>query len=455
MSIASINPTSGETIKTYVENSDDEVQYILSSADKEFQKWRKKSLKERIELIKKVESILLTNKVNYAKLMALEMGKPLQQGFAEIEKCALGCRYYVEHAETFLKDEYVETEGSESFISYQPIGVIAGIMPWNYPFWQVFRTAIPTLLAGNAFVLKHSSNVPACALAIEDVFEMAGLPSNLFRTILIGPSKIASVISNPHVKAVTLTGSSRAGASVANEAGKRLKKLVLELGGSDPYIILADADLEKAAKICATSRMINGGQSCIAAKRFIVEESVFQDFTGYFVNEMKSYVMADPFDEGCRLGPMARIDLRDDLHKQVQKSVDLGAQVLLGGEVPNRKGAFYPSTVLTNVKKGMPAYEDELFGPVASIIVAKDESDAIRLANDTIYGLGAAIFTKDFEKGKRIARNEIEAGCCFVNDFVRSDPRLPFGGIKESGYGRELSYFGIREFTNAKTVYIA
>lgn len=455
MSIATINPFTGETIKTYAEYSESEVRDIITQIQNEFLLWRTVPLKKRIEYFNNVNSILLENKIHYAKLMALEMGKPITQGIAEIEKCALACRYYIEHAETFLKDHTVKTEAKESFVSFQPLGIVAAIMPWNFPFWQVLRAAIPTILAGNAVVLKHSSNVPACALAIEDIFQKAGFPENLFRTVLIGSSKVSTLIANESIKAITLTGSSKAGALVAEEAGKHLKKLVLELGGSDPYIVLADADIKKAAKICATSRMINGGQSCIAAKRFIVNEEILEEFTKHFVDELKTYVMGDPFDEHCKQGPLARIDLRDDLHSQVQKSIALGAKLLLGGEVPANPGAFYPATVLADIRKGMPAYDEELFGPVASIISAKDEKEAIEIANDHIYGLGAAIFTQDIEKGRRIAKDELEAGCCFVNDFVKSDPRLPFGGIKQSGYGRELSLFGIHEFTNIKTVSVA
>lgn len=455
MSIASINPSTGEIIKTYSEYSESDVHSIIRQVQAEFQNWRTTPIKKRMEYFSNASSILTSNKIHYAKLMALEMGKPISQGLLEIEKCALACRYYIENGESFLKDQYIKTEAKESFVSYQPLGIIAAIMPWNFPYWQVFRAAIPSIMAGNAVILKHSSNVPACALAIEDIFKKAGFPEQLFRTILIGSSKVNSLIENESIKAITLTGSSKAGALVAEQAGKLIKKLVLELGGSDPYIVLEDADIQKAAKICASSRMINGGQSCIAAKRFIVEQKVLEEFVKYFIDEMKTYSIGNPFDEGCKLGPLARIDLRDELDSQVRRSISLGAKVALGGYIPNQPGAFYPATVLIDVCKGMPAYDEELFGPVASIIAAKDEGDAIRIANDTIYGLGAAVFTEDVEKGRRIARNEIEAGCCFVNDFVRSDPRLPFGGIKQSGYGRELGYFGIHEFTNIKTVNVA
>jgi len=327
-------------------------------------------------------------------------------------------------------------------------------MPWNFPFWQVFRFAAPGLMAGNAGILKHASNVSGCGLAIEFVFREAGFPENLFRTILVPSSQMEEVIKNEKIKAVTLTGSVPAGKSVAKPAGSVLKKSVMELGGSDPYIILEDADLEMAADTCVTARLINGGQSCIAAKRFIIVEKVCDKFEKLFVEKMKSKKMGDPFDESNHIGPQASIQLRDELHHQVQKSIELGAKLLLGGKIPQKAGAWYPPTILSYVKKGMPAYDEELFGPVASLIKVKDEDEAIEIANDSIFGLGAAIFTNDVKKGEKIAKEKIEAGSCFVNAFVKSDPRLPFGGIKESGYGRELSSFGIREFVNIKTVFV-
>ena len=327
-------------------------------------------------------------------------------------------------------------------------------MPWNFPFWQVFRFAAPGLMAGNAGILKHASNVSGCALAIEEVFREAGFPENLFRTILVPSSQMEEVIKNEKVKAVTLTGSVPAGKAVAKTAGSVLKKTVMELGGSDPYVILEDADLEMAADTCVTARLINGGQSCIAAKRFVVVEKVYIEFEKLFVEKMKSKKMGDPFDESNHIGPQASVSLRDELHQQVEKSIVLGAKLLLGGKIPEIEGAWYPPTVLSNVKKGMPAYDEELFGPVAALIKAKDEAEAIQIANDSIFGLGAAVFTRDIKRGEKIAKEKLQAGCCFVNAFVKSDPRLPFGGIKESGYGRELSSFGIREFVNIKTVYI-
>jgi succinate-semialdehyde dehydrogenase/glutarate-semialdehyde dehydrogenase len=327
-------------------------------------------------------------------------------------------------------------------------------MPWNFPFWQVFRFAAPGLMAGNAGILKHASNVSGCALAIEEVFREAGFPENLFRTILVPSSQMEDVIKNEKIKAITLTGSVPAGKAVARIAGSVLKKTVMELGGSDPYVILEDADLEMAADACVTARLINGGQSCIAAKRFIVVEKIYNSFEKLFIEKMKSKKMGDPFDESNHIGPQASFSLRDELHQQVEKSIKLGAELLLGGKIPDADGAYYPSTVLSNVKKGMPAYDEELFGPVSALIKVKDESEAIEIANDTIFGLGAAVFTSDIKRGEKIAKERLDSGCCFVNAFVKSDPRLPFGGIKESGYGRELSSFGIREFVNIKTVYI-
>ncbi|HXK93193.1 MAG TPA: NAD-dependent succinate-semialdehyde dehydrogenase, partial [bacterium] len=364
------------------------------------------------------------------------------------------CEYYAENAEKFLAPEPAATEASKSYVTFQPIGVVLAVMPWNFPFWQVFRFAAPALMAGNAGVLKHASNVPGCALAIEQIFRDAGFPEHLFRSVLCGSREVAGIIENPRVRAATLTGSTPAGRAVGAKSGERLKKSVLELGGSDPYLILEDADLETAAATCAASRLINSGQSCIAAKRFIVVEPVAERFTELFVESMKAAKVGDPLDEDTQVGPQARHDLRDELHQQVVKTLEQGAKLVLGGEIPDGKGAYYPPTVLTNVKKGMVAYEEELFGPVASIITVRNEEEAIATANDSVFGLGAAVFTQDVARGERIAAEELDAGACFVNTFVRSDPRLPFGGVKESGYGRELAHYGIKEFVNIKTVYV-
>ena len=382
------------------------------------------------------------------------MGKPIRESRAEIQKCAWVCEYFAENGENFLATQEVKTDASKSYITFQPFGVILAVMPWNFPFWQVFRFAAPTLMAGNVCILKHASNVSGCALAMEQIFHDAGFHQNAFHTLLINSKKVTSIIANPAIKAVTLTGSTPAGKAVASKAGEMLKKSVLELGGSDPYIILEDADLYKAVSSCSFSRLLNAGQSCIAAKRFIVIESVLEEFKSLLIQNMKNVEMGDPFDENTDMGPMARIELRDELHEQVVKSVGLGAQLLLGGQIPTGKGAFYPPTILTDVKPGIPAFDEELFGPVAAIVPAKDEKEAIKLANNSVFGLGAAIFTNDVKRGELIAVDKLEAGSCFVNDFVKSDPRLPFGGIKQSGYGRELSDFGIREFVNIKTVYI-
>jgi succinate-semialdehyde dehydrogenase/glutarate-semialdehyde dehydrogenase len=387
--------------------------------------------------------------------MAIEMGKPLRQGVAEVEKCAWVCEYYAEHAEAFLADEPVAAGAGKSFVSYRPIGLVLGIMPWNFPFWQVFRYACPTLMAGNGVLLKHAPNVPGSALAIEEVLRRAGLPDGLFRTLLIDLPQVPDLIADSRVRAVTLTGSTRAGRAVASQAGQHIKTTVLELGGSDPYLVLEDADLDRTIDACVTSRLQNSGQSCIAAKRFVVVDAVCDAFLERFVPRMAAAKVGDPLDSDTEVGPLARVDLRDALHDQVLHSVENGAGLLLGGSRPEGPGAYYPTTVLDDVAPGMRAYHEELFGPVASIVRVRDEAHAIEVANDTAFGLGAAVFTQDLERGHRIARDELDAGACFVNDFVRSDPRLPFGGVKESGYGRELARHGILEFVNAKTVSIA
>ena len=453
MSIESVNPATGATLKIYDEMTPEQTAAAVEQAHTAWKVWRTTSFADRARPMKKAAEMLRARKEEFARLMALEMGKPLKQGIAEAEKCALGCDYYADHAEAHLAPEMVKTEASKSYIAFEPLGVVLAVMPWNFPFWQVFRFAAPALMAGNAGVLKHASNVPGCALAIEEVFEQAGFPKGVFRTLLIGSRQVKAVIDNPRVSAVTLTGSTPAGKAVAAAAGAALKKTVLELGGSDPYIVLEDADLEYAVNTCATSRLINSGQSCVNAKRFIVVEPLVSAFTEKLVAAMKSRRMGDPLADGIDVGPQSRPDLRDELHKQVLDSVAKGATLLLGGQIPPGNGSFYPPTVLGNVKPGMPAYEEELFGPVASVFAARDEAEAVRIANDSIFGLGAAVFTKDVARGERIAR-QLDAGCTFVNTLVASDPRLPFGGIKESGYGRELGTYGIKEFVNIKTVYI-
>lgn len=455
MPLTSINPTTGEELHRYEEMDPTEVVATVERVDAAQRAWATTDFGERAERIRAAAEILRSGREEYARLMALEMGKPLAGGRAEIDKCARVCDYYAERAASFLADEPVETDGGRSFVAYRPLGVVLAVMPWNFPFWQVFRFAAPALMAGNGGVLKHASNVVGCALATEEVLRRAGLPEDLFRALPIGSGQVAAVIDHPRVRAVTLTGSGAAGRAVAERAGSRLKKTVLELGGSDAYVVLEDAELEGAASTCVESRLLNSGQSCVAAKRFVVVEAVRERFEELMVSGMRSAVMGDPLAHGVTVGPQARVELRDELHQQVTASLEQGARLLLGGEIPAGPGAFYPPTVLTDVRPGMPAFDEELFGPVAAIISARDEDEAIALANDSVFGLGSAVFTADRERGERIAADRLEAGNCFVNALVRSDPKLPFGGIKESGYGRELSHFGIREFVNVKTVCVA
>jgi succinate-semialdehyde dehydrogenase/glutarate-semialdehyde dehydrogenase len=455
MTLQSINPTNGEPIRDYPEASPVEVAEALAGADASFDGWRRRPFPERAAPLRRAGALLQERREELARLMALEMGKPLAQGRAEADKCAWVCDHYADHAEGLLAAEMVQTDAARSYVAFEPLGVVLAVMPWNFPFWQVFRFAAPALAAGNVGLLKHSSNVSGCALAIERLLHDAGLPRDVFRTLLVGSPRVGTLIEAPEVAAVTFTGSTPAGRAVAGKAGACLKKTVLELGGSDPYVVLEDAELDLAAETCATARLINGGQSCIAAKRFVVVEAVLEPFVERLVGRMREHRMGDPLEETTDIGPQARRDLRDELHRQVQASLDRGARLRLGGTVPDGPGAFYPPSVLVDVGPGMPAYEDELFGPVAAVITATDEADALRIANDTAFGLGAAVFTRDTARGERIAREELRAGSCFVNAFVRSDPRLPFGGIKQSGYGRELGALGIREFVNAKTVYVA
>ena len=454
MEIESINPATGELIQSYREQTSQEVGEIAEQVHKAHRAWKEVPLATRSELLRNLSARLRKEVEQLSELMALEMGKPLDQGRAEIEKCAWVCDYFASEGPQFLQPEEVQLEGARSFVSFAPLGVIMAIMPWNFPFWQVFRAAAPALLGGNAMILKHASNVTGCALAIEDLFRKSNFPPDLFRAVILSSTKLGKLIESPCVQAVTFTGSSRTGAKVASRAAAALKKTVLELGGSDPYVILEDANLEQAAEACVKSRLINSGQSCIAAKRFIVVEPVRRRFQELMLEMMRAQVVGDPMASGITVGPLARGDLRETLQRQVEKSIEAGAKLLLGGKLPEGKGCFYRPTVLTDVKKGMPAFDEETFGPVAAIISARNETDAIEKANDSPYGLGAAIFTKDRDRAEQIAAEQLEAGCCFVNDFVRSDPRLPFGGIKQSGYGRELSYFGLREFLNVKAVVV-
>jgi succinate-semialdehyde dehydrogenase / glutarate-semialdehyde dehydrogenase len=452
--VKSINPTNGKLLHEYPDYSRNEVLDIIESVHQGFLTWRRTSYEERSALLRKIGNVLRQRSAPSATLMAEEMGKPVSAGVAEVEKCAWVCDFYAEKGEAFLADEVVATDATKSFVTFQPLGIVLAVMPWNFPFWQVFRFLAPALMAGNVGLLKHASNVSGCALAIEEVLRDAGAPANIFRTLLVASDQVATIIENPHVAAVTLTGSSAAGRSVAAKAGAMLKKSVLELGGSDPYIILSDAGLDAAVPICVSSRLINSGQSCIAAKRFIVVKSLLKEFEERFVDVMSHVTVGNPLNNVTMVGPQARRDLRDELHRQVASSIERGARCLLGGTVPDGPGAFYPPTVLTDVSRGMPAYEEELFGPVAAIIPVQNDDEAIAVANDSSFGLGAAVFTQDRARGEKLAAREIEAGNCFVNSLVKSDPRIPFGGIKTSGYGRELGLFGIREFVNIKTVYI-
>ena len=454
MNLISINPANNKKINSYEEISKDSINQIIDSSFNIFLEWRNKSFSYRAKKMRHLAELLKQKKELLGLLMTKEMGKPIKQSIAEAEKCAWVCEYYADNAEKFLSQKEIPTGSTKSFISFQPIGIVLAIMPWNFPFWQVFRFASPALMAGNVGILKHASNVQGCAIEIEKLFLEAGFPKFAFSNLVIGSKKVSNVIKNSKISAVTLTGSTPAGKSVASLAGSLLKKTVLELGGNDPYVILEDADLDNAVKSCIAGRMLNAGQSCIAAKRFIVVQSSLKEFIDKVHNEIKKMKMGDPINPDINIGPMVNNIARDELHQQVLISIEKGAKLLFGGKIPQLDGAFYPPTLLVDVEPGMPAFDDELFGPVAVVISAKDQSHAIELANKTNFGLGAAIFTRDLDKGENIATKELEAGSCFVNDFVKSDPRLPFGGIKESGYGRELSEFGIQEFVNIKSVVV-
>ena len=452
--IQPINPATGEPGRSYDWITIDEAREAAAAAHRAFLDWRRTSFDERARVVRKAGEILRQREDEFARLMTEEMGKTVADGRAEVEKCALNCDWFADHAHEYLANEPVDIGGPEAFVTYNPLGVVLAVMPWNFPFWQVFRFVAPALMAGNGALLKHASNVPGCALAIEEVLHQAGVPRDLFRTLLLPTRDVEGLIKDDHVAAVTLTGSVAAGKAVASEAGSVLKKCVLELGGSDAYLVLEDADVGAAAKIAATARMVNGGQSCIAGKRFIVVEPILERFTEAVVKAMRGYEMGDPAKEGTKLGPMQSVKARDEIHRQVRDSVARGAKLLLGGEVPDRAGAWYPATVLADVRPGQPAHDEEVFGPVAAIIAAKDEADAVRIANSSEFGLGSGVLTGDPDRGRRIAAQELEAGLSFVNENVRSDPRMPFGGVKHSGYGRECSSFGIREFTNIKSVHV-
>src|SRR5881296_2569510 len=454
MTVQSINPSTGEALQTFEETTPAALDRILDEAVAAYHDWRRRPYAERAGRMRQAARLLREQKTEYARLMALEMGKPLKQGEGEAEKCAWVCDYYAEHAASFIAPERRETDASRSLIRFDPIGPVLAIMPWNFPFWQVFRFAAPALMAGNVGILKHAPNVTRCALAIEVIFREAGFPRGAFRAVVLRNEAVAPLIADPRVRAVTLTGSDRAGSQVAEQAGRHLKKTVLELGGSDPFIVLEDADVDRAATTAAEARLLNSGQSCIAAKRFIVVEPVADRFLDAFVAAMRTRRMGDPLALGTQVGPQARHDLRANLHRQVEESVRRGARPLLGGAIPEGPGFFYPPTVLASVDEGMPAFDEEVFGPVAAVIRVKDEAQAVRAANASRYGLGASVWTADSARGERLAR-ELEAGSVFVNGLVKSDPRLPFGGIKRSGYGRELSEYGLKEFVNIKTVWVA
>jgi succinate-semialdehyde dehydrogenase / glutarate-semialdehyde dehydrogenase len=449
--IASINPTTEETVRTFEALSSAQISERLDRAVAAFRAHRRTSFAERAQHMRKAAEILDAECRNLGRLMTLEMGKPIGAAVAEAEKCATACRYYAENAERFLADEPVKMEGGKSWIAFQPIGVVLAIMPWNFPFWQVFRFAAPALMAGNVGILKHASNVPQCALAIEDVFRRAGFVDGSFQTLLVGTGPVEGLLADERVAAVTLTGSEGAGRAVASTAGKNLKKCVVELGGSDPFVVMPSANLDQAVATAVSARMVNNGQSCIAAKRFIVHDRIYDAFLDKFVAAVAAVRVGDPMDEQTQLGPLATGQIRDDLDKQVTESVAAGARVLTGGTKLDRKGFFYAPTVLADIPENAPATDEELFGPVASVFRAKDLDDAIRIANGTTFGLGASAWTNDQSERDRFVR-DIESGLLFINGMVASDPRLPFGGVKNSGFGRELGEFGIREFVNIKSV---
>jgi succinate-semialdehyde dehydrogenase/glutarate-semialdehyde dehydrogenase len=454
MAIATINPATGETLQIFQPLSEAEIETKLQLAVAAFRAERKTSFAERAKRMTKAAQILESGKEKFGKLMTLEMGKPYKAAVAEAAKCATACRYYAENAERFLADEVVETGAKKSFIRYLPIGPILAVMPWNFPFWQVIRFAAPALMAGNVGLLKHASNVPQCALEIEKIFLDAGFPQGAFQTLLVGSQQVDAILNDPRVVAATLTGSEQAGIQVGMAAAKRIKKVVLELGGSDPFIVMPSADLDTAVATAVEARVLNNGQSCIAAKRFIVAEPIAAEFERKFVSRMQGLRVGDPFDEKTELGPLATADAVKSLDADVQKTVQAGAKVLTGGHPLKLPGNFYAATVLTNIPKESPAYREEFFGPVASLFRVKNIDDAICIANDSRFGLGASAWTKDERERDRFI-NELEAGMVFINKMVASDPRIPFGGVKQSGHGRELGVFGIREFVNIKTVWIA
>ena len=453
MAISTINPATGEEVESFDPLTGEQVEEKLQRATETFNEYRKTSFEERARMLTRAAEILEEEAEDLGRIITEEMGKPFSAAVAEANKCARGCRYYVENAEHFMADEAIEMEGAKVYIRYQPIGPVLAVMPWNFPFWQVFRHAAPGLMAGNVVLLKHASNVPRCALAIEDVIHRAGFPEGAFQTLLIGSEGVQAVIDDKRVKAATLTGSGPAGSKVAAEAGENIKKTVLELGGSDPFIVMPSADLDKAVSTAVTARTLNNGQSCINAKRFIVHEEIAEDFESRYVEAMSALTVGDPMDDASDMGPLATEQMLEDVDQQVRDSVDAGARVLTGGKPLDSPGNFYPPTVLTDIPEDSPAYKEEIFGPVASMFRVGDIDEAIRLANDSPFGLSSSAWTNDEEERERFI-DEIEAGMVYVNRMTESTPEVPFGGVKESGYGRELSIFGIREFVNAKTVWV-
>lgn len=450
---ATINPASGETLHTYELLSDEGIERALATASETFLMHRETPIDARAGKMMRLADLLERDKRRHAELMTQEMGKPIRQAVAEAEKCVWVCRYYAEHAETYLADEFRETEAAQSFVAYQALGPVLAIMPWNFPYWQVFRFAAPAVMAGNVGLLKHAKNVLACGEAIAGLFREAGFEEGVFQHLPIETNRVEGIIKDPRVRAVTLTGSEGAGRAVGRAAGEALKPAVLELGGSDAFIVLADANLERAVEIGVRSRVQSNGESCIAAKRFILEKPIAEVFAARFVAAMEALEVGDPMDESTDIGPLARADLRDEVHDQVVRAVRDGAEILCGGLMPDGAGFFYPPTVLANVQEGSVAFEEEIFGPVASLVLAEDADDAVRLANASRFGLGGAVFTEDRIKGESIARR-LESGCAFVNEMTRSHPNLPFGGVKDSGHGRELARHGMLEFVNAKTIWI-
>ena len=452
--IASVNPASGETIETFALHSHAELEAVLDRAMTAQRAWSQTSFADRAAAMKRAAAYLRANAARFALNATREMGKPIAEAEAEVEKSAWGCDFYAENAEKFLADEHLGSTATESYIAYQPLGVVLAVMPWNFPYWQVFRFAAPALMAGNTGILKHASNVTRCALDIEEVFTAAGFPAGCFTTVIVPGTEVKALIADDRIAAVTITGSEPAGVSVATESGRALKKHVLELGGSDAFIVLADADVPAAAKVAAKARFQNAGQSCICGKRFIIEDAVYDAFVKHFVEASKAYATGDPEQRATAMGPLARTDLRDDLIRQIDGSLAKGAKLALGtGKAPAGPGAYFDATVLIDVDATMPVFIEETFGPVAAVIRARDAEHAIALANDSTFGLGGALWTGDVERGKRLART-IVTGAVFINGMTASDPRLPFGGVKHSGYGRELSYLGIREFMNIQTVWV-